>query len=187
MFEKFTADARQVIIDAQQIARELRSGSIGTGEILVALLDHAATDALFAERLAPLGVEPSQIATRVRQAILEDDGLDAAALASLGIDLDTVQDKTDAVFGKGALASARRHDPGDHPPFTPGAKKALELALREAVRLKDKSIGARHLMLGILDSTDTTARALLTRALRASSEPDPAPRIEALRHSLAHD
>lgn len=190
MFDRFTDAARQVIVDAQQVASELRTGSIGTGEMLVALLDHAVTDAVFAERLTALGVRPADYAARVRQAISGEDGLDAAALASLGIDLGAVRRKADAVFGKGALGGARRRDPGSHIPFTPGAKQALELALREGSRQKSGSIGVRHLMLGVLDSADSAARALLVRAVRADGQPDdadPAPRIEALRHALGQD
>ncbi len=187
MFERFTTDARQIVVHAQEVARESRSGSIGTGEMLVALLDNAVADVGLAEPLAELGVGPAELAGRVRHAISGEEGLDASALASVGIDLGAVRRKADATFGEGALGSARRRDPGPFIPFTPGAKQALELALREASRLKSGSIGARHLMLGILDSTDATARALLVRAVRAAGQPDeadPAPRIESLRHAL---
>ena len=187
MFDRFTDDARQIVVDAHEVARELRSRSIGTGELLVALLDHAVADARFAEPLAALGVGASDLAARVRQTISGGDGLDASALAWLGIDLGAVRRKADAVFGKGALGNAGRVDPGGHVPFTKGAKQSLELALREASRLKSGAIDVRHLMLGVLDSKDSTARKLLGQALRADGQPDEtdaAQRVAALRHLL---
>ena len=66
------------------------------------------------------------------------------------------------MFGPGALERAGR-TPGGHIPFTPDAKKALELALREAIRLHHRSIGAGHLLLGILRA-ENPGRALLKRA-----------------------
>lgn len=187
MFDRFTDEARQVIVDAHEVARELRSGSIGTGELLVALLDHAAADVWLAEPLGALGVGATDLAAGVRQAILAGDGLDAPALASLGIDLAAVRRKADAVFGKGALGSARGRAVGGHVPFTAGAKQSLELALREASALRSGAIDVRHLMLGVLDGKDGTARELLGQALLTSGEAgvtDPDQRVDALRRLL---
>lgn len=187
MFERFTDAARQIIVDAQLVASEVRSESIGAGEILVALLDRAAADPAFAERLAVLGVGPAELAARVRQVISGEDGLDAAALASLGIDLDAVRRRTDAVFGKGALSGARRRQPYGHIPFTAEAKRSLELALQEESRLRSGRIEVRHLMLGVLGAAGGTARTLLAQAINAeggSLAEDPEQRIDALRRAL---
>ena len=69
---------------------------------------------------------------------------------------------TDAVFGPGALDRAGRR-PGSHIPFSADAKKALELSLREAIRLKERSIRSGHLLLGILRA-GSPGRALLENA-----------------------
>lgn len=53
--------------------------------------------------------------------------------------------------------------PGRHVPFTPAARKALELSLREALRLGDREIGADHLLLGLLRTGEGTAAAVLQR------------------------
>lgn len=185
MFDRLTDDARQIVVGAQDAARELGSGSIGTGELLVALLDHAVEDAWSAEPLAALEREPAELAARVRLALSGEDGLDASALAFLGIDLSQVRRRVDSVFGKGALGSARRRNRGSHVPFTPGAKQALEAALQEAARTRSKSVDGRHLMLGVLDSKDGTARALLTQAIGVADQPDEtARRVAALREAL---
>jgi hypothetical protein len=95
-------------------------------------------------------------------------------LAGLGIDLDAVRRQADAVFGPAALERAGR-TPRGHLPFAPEARKALELALRETIRLKQKTIHSGHLLLGILRA-ECSARALLeqvgvdTDALRSALE-----------------
>ncbi|MBO0608565.1 Clp protease N-terminal domain-containing protein [Myceligenerans salitolerans] len=140
MFERFTREARAVVTDAQIVARGLYSPTIDTRHVVVAL----------AEAGGP--------AARA----LASAGLDRAALASLGIDLDAVRDSTDATFGEGAFdTAARRRGPKGHIPFTRDAKKSLELALREAVRLRSKDIADTHLLLGVLrDDHAPGARAL---------------------------
>jgi ATP-dependent Clp protease ATP-binding subunit ClpA len=91
-----------------------------------------------------------------------DEALDAGALATLGIDLDEVRRATEASFGPGALdARGRGTARSGHIPFGRSAKKALELGLREAVRLKQHHIGTGHLLLGLLrDGGGPAARAL---------------------------
>ncbi|ACZ29764.1 Clp domain protein [Xylanimonas cellulosilytica DSM 15894] len=148
MFERFTKDARAVVVEAQQVARELRSPRIDTRHLLVAL----AGAGRLRGALRTAGLDPDDVARRGRAAIAAEDALDATALAGIGIDLDAVRTSTDALFGPGALDDAarpRRGVPG-HIPFTPDAKKALELGLREAIRLREKTIDLRHLLLGIL-------------------------------------
>jgi ATP-dependent Clp protease ATP-binding subunit ClpA len=81
------------------------------------------------------------------------DGLDAAALGTVGIDLDAVRDRVEATFGPGALdapGAGRGREPKGHLPFSPRAKKVLELSLREAVALKSKNIADGHIALGLL-------------------------------------
>lgn len=172
MFERFTRDARSVVVTAQELARELGTRTLDSRHLLLALVDRPGP----ARRaLGQVGAEPAGLVARVRADLL-DAGLDADALASLGIDLDEVRRQADAVFGRGALEAAAR-SPRGHLPFTRDAKKALELALREAVRLGHRSIDSSHLLLGLLRA-DCPGRATLVAygvdpaALRAAVEQD---------------
>ncbi|MBU7600572.1 peptidase [Streptomyces sp. P38-E01] len=100
---------------------------------------------------------------------------DAAAPASLGIDVEEVRRRAEQSLGAGALEEPvprrgrlgllrRGRRPGaGHLPFTRPAKQALELSLREAVRRGDRSIGTEHLLLGLLDEADRRTAALLGR------------------------
>lgn len=144
MFERFTREARATVTAAQQVARDAGTRQIDTRHVLVALLEEAGP---VAATFRELGVDVAGLVTSLRSE-LRESGLDREALASLGIDLDAVRERADAVFGPGALDSAG-HGPG-RIPFSRDAKKALELALREAIRLQHKSIDGRHVALGIL-------------------------------------
>ena len=99
MFERFTADARQVVVGAQTTARESGARSIDGRSLLLGLTETAgpATDAL-----TSVGLDPSVLARDLR-AQLASGGLDAEALASVGIDLAAVRASADAVFGKEKL------------------------------------------------------------------------------------
>jgi ATP-dependent Clp protease ATP-binding subunit ClpC len=77
-------------------------------------------------------------------------GVGAKTLEALGIGLDTVRQRVEEVIGRGAQA------PSGHIPFTPEAKKALEMSLREAVQLGHKYIGTEHLLLGLIRGGDGT-------------------------------
>lgn len=158
MFERFTSQARAVVVGAQQVARDTGSRSIDTRHLLVVLTEEQGP---VQRALREVGADVEALAARSR-ADLRAGGLDGDALAALGIDLDAVRRQADAVFGAGALERAARA-PGGHIPFAPDAKKSLELALREAIRLKHKGIDAGHLLLGILRA-DSPGRALLERA-----------------------
>ena len=90
----------------------------------------------------------------------------------MGIDLEAVRASADAVFGKDALDRAGRAPVKGHIPFTADAKKALELALREAVRLRTNRIDGAMLLLGTLRGTGSPAELVLSRALaEAGSSP----------------
>ncbi|MGQ0615769.1 MAG: Clp protease N-terminal domain-containing protein [Acidimicrobiia bacterium] len=95
----------------------------------------------------------------------------------LGIDLDSVREVAESTFGPGALQHRQerrrrglrtraRRGPGPvigHIPFSPRAKKALELALREALRLGHNYIGPEHLALGLLREGRGTACTVISR------------------------
>jgi hypothetical protein len=76
--------------------------------------------------------------------IHEGEGVAARALESLGISLETVRSEVTEIIGRGATA------PTGHIPFTPRAKKVLELSLREALELGHNYIGTEHILLGLL-------------------------------------
>ncbi len=74
----------------------------------------------------------------------EDTGLAARTLKSLHISRDDVRNDVIAIVGSGGDCSSAPA------PFTPRAKKALELALRESVRLKHNYVGTEHILLGLM-------------------------------------
>ena len=78
----------------------------------------------------------------------EGEGVAAKALESVGISLDAVRQQVEEIIGQGQQA------PGGHIPFTPRAKKVLELSLREAVRLGYNYVGTEHILLGLIRESD---------------------------------
>ena len=89
--------------------------------------------------------------------IHEGEGVAAKALESLGINLDSVRDQVQEIIGQGQQA------PSGHIPFTPRAKKVLELSLREALQLGHSYIGTEHLLLGLIREGEGVAAQVLTR------------------------
>jgi ATP-dependent Clp protease ATP-binding subunit ClpC len=130
VFERFTDRARSVLVLAQDEARQLHHGYIGTEHILLGL---------------------------VRQG----DGVGAEVLTSFDITLESVRNEVRAMLGE-------VHDPTAHaqnasPPFTPRAKKVLELSLREALKLGHSYIGTEHILLGIIREGESVATQVLAR------------------------
>src|SRR3990170_6364117 len=76
--------------------------------------------------------------------IREEEGIAARALQNLNINLEDVREQVEDIIGKGSSA------PIGHIPFTPRAKKVLELALREALQLGHNYIGTEHILLGLI-------------------------------------
>jgi ATP-dependent Clp protease ATP-binding subunit ClpA len=213
MFERFTGQARQVVVQAQHSARRFGHNYIGPEHLFLSLVtidDPASallrdlgltperTEAEFIRLThskpvgppgskAPLPASPDPQASPLA-------GLDAEALAAIGIDLDEVRTRIEATFGPGALNRAGRTVACGHParplhrrllgrgqrgpgragrdtapaptrghiPFTPRAKKVLELSLREAVGLGDNYIGIEHVALALLRIHDGVVPRLLT-------------------------
>lgn len=77
--------------------------------------------------------------------IHEGEGVAAKALESLGISLEGVRQQVEEIIGQGGAS------PSGHIPFTPRAKKVLELSLREALQLGHNYIGTEHLLLALLE------------------------------------
>jgi len=124
MFERFTDQARRVVVLAQEEARLLNHNYIGTEHLLLGLVH-------------------------------EGDGPAADALESLGISLDEVRRLVKEAVGPG------KHKPSGHIPFTPRAKKALELSLREALQVGHGYIGPEHILLGLIRQGDGVAAQVL--------------------------
>ncbi|MCW2510063.1 MAG: Clp domain protein [Modestobacter sp.] len=148
MFERFTTEARQTVVGAQLEARQLHHQRIGTEHLLLSLLAQATPSSAV---LARHGLTREAVAETVAGHVGGDE-LDAAALTAVGIDLDAVRSSVEASFGPGALDRPRSYsrEPAGHIPFTPRAKKVLELSLREAVAMKSKDIADGHIALGLL-------------------------------------
>ena len=113
MFERFTERARRVLVLAQEEARLLDHGFIGTEHIVLGLIQ-------------------------------EVDGIAAQALRELDISLTAARAKIAETVGAQVTSAS------GSPPFTPRAKKVLELALREALQLGHSYIGTEHLLLGVV-------------------------------------
>jgi ATP-dependent Clp protease ATP-binding subunit ClpA len=124
MFERFSGQARNVVVLAQEEARELDHNYIGTEHVLLGLL-------------------------------ATPDSLASGSLTALGYTHDEVQAEVEAIVGRGKAA------PGGHIPFTPRAKKVLELSLREALQLKHNYIGTEHILLGLLREGEGRAAQIL--------------------------
>lgn len=152
MFERFTADARSVVVGAQDEARALRNPAIGTDHLVLSMLTGHSVGA---ELLTARGMS----ADSVRRQIQEPDGrLDSDALATLGIDLGKVRRAAEEQFGAGALERRATRVPQGHIPFSKPAKKVLELAVREAGGLGSASINSAHLLLGVIREGGAGAR-----------------------------
>ena len=124
MFERFTEQARQVVVLAQEEARVLRHNYIGTEHLLLGLLREA-------------------------------DGVAARVVGTLGVSLEGVRGAVTRIVGEGDNESQGQI------PFTPRAKKVLELALREALSLGHNYIGTEHILLGLVrESEGVEARIL---------------------------
>lgn len=136
MFTRFTREAREAVEQAEREARSLGAAAVAEEHLLVAVLDRRET------RLA--ADFPGATAERVRAAAGAGDP-DREALAAIGISLPEVRRAVEEAFGPGALEGGSRRLP-----FTRGAKRALELALREALELGARRIDDELVLLGLL-------------------------------------
>ena len=89
--------------------------------------------------------------------IHEGEGVAAKALESLGISLEKVRQQVEEIIGAG------QSPPSGHIPFTPRAKKVLELSLREALQLGHNYIGTEHILLGLIREGEGVAAQVLVK------------------------
>jgi len=126
MFERFTDQARRVVVVAQEESRKLGHDYIGTEHLLLGILGAGESVAV-------------------------------QALASLGVSLEAARQQVEDIVGRGS------HEVSGHIPFTPRAKKVLELSLREAIQLGHNYIGTEHILLGLIREGEGVAAQVLTR------------------------
>ena len=125
MFERFTEQARQMVVLAQEEARLLKHNYIGTEHLLLGLLR-------------------------------DEGGPAGRVLESLGVTSSRVRAQVVQIVGSGEEVTSGQI------PFTPRAKKVLELALREALSLDHNYIGTEHVLLGlVLENGGLAMRILL--------------------------
>jgi ATP-dependent Clp protease ATP-binding subunit ClpA len=150
MFERFSGQARHVVVSAQEEARELDHNYIGTEHLLLGLL-------------------------------VTSDSSASASLIALGYTLDDARASVEAMVGRGKASSR------GHIPFTPRAKKVLELSLREALQLKHNHIGTEHILLGLVrEGEGRAAQILATKHPLDRVRADVLARVESPGASEAH-
>jgi ATP-dependent Clp protease ATP-binding subunit ClpC len=85
----------------------------------------------------------------------QEDGIEAAALESLGVRIEDVRDQVARIVGQGDEVA------GGQLPFTPRSKRVLELAMREAIALSHKHVGPEHILLGLARENEGVASRIL--------------------------
>jgi ATP-dependent Clp protease ATP-binding subunit ClpA len=166
MFERFSHEARAVVIGAVGEAERRRDRHVGTEHLLLGVI--ASEDPLTHAVIDAAGLDLQ----RARQAL--DTG-DLDALAAIGVDVRTMPTQEPDPPARRTFGRFRR--PSGHLPFTGGAKQTLESTLRHALGRGDRHIGIEHILLALTDgSARDPAHQLLTAldidvaALRADLE-----------------
>ncbi|MEU5456353.1 Clp protease N-terminal domain-containing protein [Streptomyces globisporus] len=153
MFERFTRGARATVKGAVAQAERAGAGSVTEEHLLLALLEQEGGRAAFA--VTALGLHDRRASLDAAFAEARRRGgltkADTDALAGIGIDLGAIVSRVEGAHGEGALDADRRGRRwwSGHRPFTPGAKTALENALRVALGRGDRFIGEEHLLLAL--------------------------------------
>jgi ATP-dependent Clp protease ATP-binding subunit ClpA len=159
MFERFTTRARVVVVLAQEKARDAHADHISPQHLLAALLDDS--ESLAVRVLGDLGASTERLQEVLGRRSPTTAGLDDSeveALRSIGIDAEEVVRRVEASLGS-TLEQPGRWT-ARHIPFDKGAKKVLELAVREAMASGNKEIGTEHVLLGLVrDATGPVAAA----------------------------
>jgi ATP-dependent Clp protease ATP-binding subunit ClpA len=186
MFERFTQDAREIVLGAVEEARRLRHPRVGTEHLLLGMLTRPHSGAYAVLHAA--GLEHDRVRAEVTKIvggsgrILTDD--DAEALKAIGIDLDAVLANVEKSLGPDSWTTPPpEHEkkgifrrPQRSTRFGPRARKTLELSLREAIRLDQRRIGSEHILLGLIREGEGLAAQVIVGAgvsladLRESTE-----------------
>ncbi len=168
MFERFDGDARSAVVRARSEAIRTGHAKVGTEQLLVGL---AAGPGVAAEVLKAAGIRRTDVQALIpaRDSPARPVPLDAEALASIGIDLDSVSRATDAAFGPGSLTRTRngrrvRRRRSGSPRMDEATKAVFTLALHAALRFGHNHISSGHLLLGVLEQPASPAVATLKAA-----------------------
>jgi ATP-dependent Clp protease ATP-binding subunit ClpA len=146
IFNRFAKEARRYVVAAVEEARVLGHDSVGDEDLLLGIV--RSEEGIAAQALSSLGVT-------LEGARQESEEMLSKALSSIGISLEDIRREAGNAFEM-SIPDNRRI------PFSPRAKKALERALSESVRLRDGRIGTEHVMLGILRDEEGMAVRMLT-------------------------
>jgi hypothetical protein len=161
MFERFSPEARQVVLDAKAQAARLGHNFIGCEHLMLSL---SASETLVGEAFHELTLAPAAIEPVVLRLLGTPRApIDKDALAAIGIDLEAVTARVEQAFGPGALDGAPRHarrrwrrqralasPAGIVTPFTPNAQKCFAGALHRAVATRDGNVGVAHIAVSLL-------------------------------------
>ncbi|MCX4660149.1 peptidase [Streptomyces sp. SID4919] len=167
MFERFTKDARAVVVDALGHAERAGARTVGEEHLLLALFDREGSRASFA--LAALGADRRRDSVeRALDDARRRGGLsraDSEALAGFGIDVDELVTRVEDGHGAGALASAGRRAGGrrgwfGRVPFAPESKDVLTRSLRIALGRREREIGDHHVLLAVTSRSGVGAEVL---------------------------
>jgi ATP-dependent Clp protease ATP-binding subunit ClpA len=177
MFKRFTTPAREVVIRAQAESQRLGHTWIGSEHLLLALLSQEAGVAY--QVLHEAGLDDQRVRAEIERLVQVPttplDAEDAAALQTLGINLDTVLARIEETFGPDGSRPKPERPRRESllgrwltgSPFTPRAKKIMELSLRESKRLGHSYLGVEHLLLALLrDGKGQGAKVLIDSGLR---------------------
>jgi ATP-dependent Clp protease ATP-binding subunit ClpA len=193
MTDQVTGEGRQVVVAAQAQARRLGQGFIGCEHLLYGL---ACADGDVGTLLRERGATPERCEAEFVRLVssgrgFEADAIDGEALSSLGINLDTVRERVDAVFGPGALTGAetrphRRRRPRSrtttgHLPLTRQARACLDRSMRRARAAEPgtpQKLEAEHIALELFAMNPD----IPNRVLTAMGISVPALRSEILEH-----
>lgn len=160
MFERFTQEARAVVSAGVEESSAQQDGEVRVVHLLLGLVERGS--GLGGQVLRDAGLDAPAVREHLRQHAAAAGGFtaqDAAALRTVGIDLEAVLGRIAETLGPD-VAAARRGRRG-RTRLAPGAKKTLQLALREAVRLGSTTIGSEHVLLGMLRCDDREVSAVL--------------------------
>jgi ATP-dependent Clp protease ATP-binding subunit ClpA len=162
MFERFTKEAREVVLVAVEQARELGHDSVGPSHLFLGLLGNEAGTGTAHQVLHDAGLTSDAVQEVIRRrtpgvGFLTDE--DAESLRTVGIDLAAVLEQMSESFGPDAVP--RSQPRRSRPRFGKPAKKTLQLALRESIWLKAGAIRSEHILLAVLRCDDNDLNAVL--------------------------
>lgn len=143
MFERFTPDARAVVMNAIGEAERRGDRHVGSEHLLLGVI--ASANPLTSAALDVFGIDLQ----RARRTL---DAGDIEALAAVGVDvaeLPAAEPPAPEPDDGWRRSFWRFRRPGAHKPFTGGAKQTLEMTLREALRAGDRHIGTEHMLLAL--------------------------------------